>query len=147
MKSALLLALRSSLGLLLVIWGIVKIIASDRATAVSDGFYGGLLSLGSLIPILGVAQVVLGLLVIVGLFRTVTYTVQAIMLVSGAIAIWKYIADPFGMYLLTQEQSQILFFPSFALAVASLVIIAFKSDDKFALDTVLARRNAVPAPV
>lgn len=146
MKAALLLALRTTLGLLLVIWGVVKIVASERATAISDNFYGGLLSLDSLIPLLGVAQIVLGLLVVLGLFRTVTYSLQAVILVGGAVAIWQFILDPLGMYLLPQDQAQILFYPSAIIAVASLIMIAFKSDDKFALDVIRGpRQDAIEA--
>ena len=143
MKAALLLALRTTLGMLLVIWGVVKIVASDRATAISDNFYGGLLSLDSLIPLLGIAQVALGLLVVVGLFRTITYSLQAVILVGGAIAIWRFILDPLGMYLMPQEQAQLLFYPSSIIAVASLIMLAFKSDDKFALDELRGARHEV----
>lgn len=145
MKAALLLALRTTLGMLLVIWGVVKIVASDRATVISDNFYGGLLSLDALIPMLGVAQIALGLLVVLGLFRNITYSLQAVILVGGALAIWRFILDPLGMYLLPQEQSQILFYPSAIIAVASLILIAFKSDDRYALDEMRGARQ--PAEV
>ena len=139
MKAASLLALRVTTGMLLVIWGFVKVSASDRATIISDNFYGGVLSLDALIPVLGIAQILLGLAVVLGLFRKITYTLQAIILVAGALAIWKFILDPFGMYFLDQETSQILFYPSSLIAAGSLVLLAFMSDDRFSLDQMLRK--------
>ncbi|WP_372572280.1 hypothetical protein [Ruegeria jejuensis] len=142
MKSALLLALRLSTGLLLVIWGLIKAIAGETAIEVSDKFYGGALSAQNLQAILGWAEVVLGLLIILGLFRKITYSIQAIILVGGALAIWKYILDPFGMYLVDEASRQVLFFPSFTVAVGSLILLAFMSEDRIALDRILFASKA-----
>jgi hypothetical protein len=46
-----------------------------------------------------------------GLWRNYSYTAQAVVPVTGARTIRKYLLDPFGLYLLTRETSQILFFP------------------------------------
>jgi len=42
--------------------------------------------------------------------------------------------DPLGLYLLTRETSQILFFPSLGMAAATIVLIAFRDDDALSLD-------------
>lgn len=76
----------------------------------------------------------IGLLVCLGLLRKIAYPLQAAILVLGALAIWKYILDPLGLYLLTEETRQVLFFPSFCVAVASVILIAFKDEDTLALD-------------
>ena len=87
----------------------------------------------------GIFQIAVGTLVILGLFRRIVYPLQAAILCIGALAIWKYLLDPFGMYLLSREDSQLLFFPSLCLAAATLVILAFRDDDRLALDNRLAR--------
>lgn len=134
MKALLLLFLRLSTGLLLVAWGMVKIAAPQAATGVSDKYYGSTLSADALQTPLGAAEIVLGLLVCAGLLRKFTYPAQAVILVLGALAIWRYILDPLGLYLLNEETRQILFFPSFCVAVASLILLAFKEDDALSLD-------------
>lgn len=140
MKSLLLLALRVSTGVLLIIWGLIKMAAPDAAVHVSDKYYGGVISAAALQTPLGAAQIGLGVLVILGLFRRVIYPAQALVLVAGALAIWKYLIDPLGMYLLNEETRQVLFFPSTTVAIASLILLAFKDDDTLALDRVLFRR-------
>lgn len=141
MKPVLLLLLRVSTGALLVIWGLIKAKAPEAAIGVSDKYYGGALSAEALQAPLGWGQALLGVLVILGALRVVTYPLQAAVLVAGAAAIWKYLVDPLGLYLLSEETRQVLFFPSTTVAVASLVLLAFKSDDRFALDRLFARRG------
>lgn len=139
MKSILMLLLRTSTGALLVIWGLVKAMSPESAIGVSNKYYGGLISAEALQPILGWAQVALGVLVILGLLRKVVYPIQALVLVVGALAIWQYLVDPLGLYLLDEESRRLLFFPSTTVAVASLILIAFKSYDTIALDEILFR--------
>ena len=129
MKAIILLLLRVSTGLLLVAWGLVKIAAPTVAAGISDHYYFGSLSSDALQMPLGVVEVFVGLLVCLGLLRKFVYPIQAAILVVGALAIWRYILDPLGLYLLTEETRQLLFFPSFCVAMASLTIIAFKDDD------------------
>ena len=90
---------------------------------------------------LGIAEALLGALVVIGLFRPLVLPVQAIVLVVSALAIWRYLLDPFGLYLLTEETRQILFFPSLGMAAASLVSWAFCDEDRFALDRLFARKG------
>ena len=140
MKALLLLLLRTTTGLLLVIWGLIKVRAPESAISVSERYYGGLISAEALQPILGWGQVALGVFVVLGLLRTVVYPLQALVLVVGAAAIWQYLADPLGLYLVDAESRRTLFFPSTTVAVASLIMLAFKSDDGFSLDRILFRR-------
>lgn len=143
MKAILLLALRATTGALLIIWGTLRAMSPDTAVHLSEKYYSGTISADALISPLAYGQVALGGLVILGLFRMVVYPVQALVLIAGAAAIWKYLADPLGLYLLTEETRQILFFPSTTVAVASLIIIAFKEYDDLALDRVLFKRRPV----
>ena len=83
MKSLLLLLLRFTTGALLVIWGLIKVMAPASAIGVSNKYYGGLISAEALQPILGWAQIALGVFVIVGLLRAIVYPLQALVLVIG----------------------------------------------------------------
>ncbi|MGB3722740.1 MAG: hypothetical protein WA979_07980 [Pacificimonas sp.] len=140
MKSITLLLLRISTGALLLIWGFMKIGAPEAAIGVSEKYYGGIVSADMIQTPFGAAQIVIGLLVILGLFRKFAYPLQALILVVGALAIWKYILDPMGLYLLTEETRNILFFPSFCVAVATVVMIAFREHDKLSLDAKLGKK-------
>lgn len=132
-----LLFLRLGTGGLLILWGFIKVASPEAAIGVSDKYYEGTLSAASLQMPLGVLQVTLGVLVVVGLFRKVVYPISAVVLGVGLLAIWKYILDPFGLYLLTPETRNPLFFPSLTVFGASLALIAFKSEDKWSLDRLI----------
>lgn len=139
MKAALLLALRTTTGLLLVIWGSIRAFSPETSMRISDKYYSGTLSFDSLQMPLGIAQMALGVLVVLGLFRVVVYPLQAAVLVISSLAIWKYLLDPLGLYILTEETRSVLFFPSTTVAVATLIILAFKEYDTLALDRVFKR--------
>lgn len=134
MKAISLLLLRVATGLLLLIWGIVRLGAPEMGAHVSNKYYGGLGQTATIQMIWGAALVVIGLLCIAGLWRRFSYVAQAIILVTGALSIWKYLLDPLGLYLLTRETSQILFFPSLGMAAATLVLLAFRDEDSLSLD-------------
>jgi putative oxidoreductase len=138
-KAASLLFLRVSTGLLCVIWGLIRIGEPKAGVGVNSKYYGGLLADVSWQTPWGAFMLVVGLLTILGLLRKYAYPLQAAILCVGALAIWKYLLDPLGLYLLTRETSQVLFFPSLALAAATLVLLAFKGDDRYALDVKLGR--------
>jgi len=139
MKAVLLLALRATTGALLIIWGVLRVMTPQTAVGLSEKYYGGMISADALIMPLAYGQIALGALVILGFLRKVIYQLQAIVLVGGAAAIWKYLADPLGLYLLTPETNKLLFFPSTTVAVASLIIIFFKEYDRIALDRLLTK--------
>lgn len=140
MKAASLAFLRIACGLLLVIWGLIKLGAPEAAIGVSDKYYFGLVSAEVLQRPLGGAEALLGLLVVLGLFRKITLPLQALVLGFGALAIWRYLLDPLGQYLLTEDTRQVLFFPSLGIAAASLVLLAFQKDDRFALDALFGKK-------
>jgi uncharacterized membrane protein YphA (DoxX/SURF4 family) len=134
MKSVSLLLLRISTGLLLIIWGVVRLGAPDIGQHVSEKYYSGIGNAIAIQTIWGVALLIIGILCVAGLWRRYSYAAQAVVLVTGALAIWKYLLDPLGLYLLTRETSQILFFPSLGMAAATIVLIAFRDDDALSLD-------------
>lgn len=139
MKAASLLLLRVSTGLLLMIWGMIRLGAPEVGMHISEKYYQGVVSYAALQQPWGAAQLLIGALVCLGLFRRFAYPAQAVILCVGALAIWKYLLDPLGMYLLNAESRQVLFFPSLAVAAATLVLLAFRSDDRLSLDAKFGR--------
>lgn len=139
MKSATLTGLRISTGLLLIVWGLIRVGAPSMGAHVSEKYYAGLGAANGVQVAWGIALLVLGGLVVLGLFRRYALPAQAVVLVTGALAIWKYLLDPLGLYLLTRETSQVLFFPSLGIAFAALVLVAFREDDLFTLDRLIDR--------
>ncbi len=131
--------MRVAIGLLLVIWGLIKLASPEAAIGVSDKYYIGLISAEVLQRPLGAAEALLGVLVTLGLFRRLALPLAAVVLVGGAVAIWRYLLDPLGLYLLDAGTRQVLFFPSLTVAAASLAVIAFKDEDAIALDRLFKR--------
>ncbi|GGD03648.1 hypothetical protein [Pyruvatibacter mobilis] len=138
MKSVSLMLLRVGIGLLILIWAIIKLAATEAAIGVSDTYYGGILSDPTLQIVLGALQAVLAVAVIVGLFRRVTYPAMAALIGIGILPIWQSIVDPLGV-IFGQDNVQILFFPSLTVFFATLVMLAFRDEDTLSLD---ARRGA-----
>lgn len=143
MKAALLLALRTTTGALLVIWGVLKIVDPEHAIRISDKLYAQAISAEAMQVPLGIAEIALGVLVVLGLLRRVVYPAQAVVLCFGALALWKYLLDPLGYWLLTEETRNYLFFPSSTIAVASLILLAFRDYDTLALDRLFTRRKGL----
>lgn len=143
-KAGSLLLLRIGTGLLLALWGGLRLVSPAAGPGLANKYYGGLLNAPIVQLGFGTAEVAIGLLVVLGLFRRIAYPAQALILVPGAIALWRYLLDPMGLYLLDKEKSQILFFPSITLAAATLVLLAFRDDDLWSIDRKLssgARRS------
>jgi uncharacterized membrane protein YphA (DoxX/SURF4 family) len=133
-----LLLLRIGTGLLLVLWGSLRVFSPAAGPGLAGKYYGGFLQVETLQVAFGAAEIAIGLLVVLGLFRRTAYSLQALILIPGALVLWRYLLDPMGMYLLTKESSQILFFPSITVAAACLVLLAFRDEDLYSLD---ARRR------
>jgi len=112
--------LRLSLGYLLVIWGVDKLVNPAHGLAVSSRFYFGLFSLPWLMTAFGVAQVTLGALVMAGLWKRYTY--PAVVAITGmtVIGVWRSILDPWGWWL---TGSNALFYPSLIIFAAALVLL------------------------
>ncbi|UTW44581.1 DoxX family membrane protein [bacterium SCSIO 12696] len=134
MKALTIMLLRISTGLLLVVWGVYKLITPDKAISISNRYYSGMISAESIQMWLGLAEVVLGLMVCLGLLRRFTYPLQSIVLFFGAALIWQHLLDPLGLWLVEPENRKILFFPSLCVFFATLVPLVFKGDDRLALD-------------
>ncbi len=142
MKALSLLALRASTGALLIVWGSLRAFSPEHGVGLANKYYGGAVNTEMVQAAFGWGEIALGALVIAGLFRIVVYPLQALLLVGGAFAIWKHILDPLSLYLFTGEaKANILFFPSTTVAIATLVMLAFRADDRLSLDEVFAKKR------
>lgn len=139
MKAWSLLFLRVSTGLLCVIWGLIRLGEPAIGARVNGKYYGGILSGETTQYAWGGFLLLVGILTIAGFQRRYAYPLQAAILCVGALGIWKYLLDPMGLWLLDRDSAQVLFFPSLGMAAATLVLLAFRDDDKIALDEKLKR--------
>lgn len=126
MKSAALLLLRISLGLLLVIWGLDKLVNVKHGLDVSDHFYFGLFSNRLLLQAFGVVEVAAGVLILIGVLRRFTYPLLVAINAVTLLGVWKSVVDPWGWWL---EGANVLFYPSLIIFAASLVLWAFRDED------------------
>lgn len=113
--------LRASIGYLLVIWGVDKLVNPAHGLAVSDHFYFGWFSLPLLMPAFGVAQIVLGVLVVAGVWQRYTYPAVAAITGMTLVGVWRSIIDPWGWYL---TGANALFYPSLIVFAAVLVLLS-----------------------
>jgi uncharacterized membrane protein YphA (DoxX/SURF4 family) len=140
MKAWSLLFLRVSTGLLCVIWGLIRLGEPAIGAHVNGKYYGAIFSGEAIQYVWGGFLLLVGILTIAGFQRRYAYPLQAAILCVGALGIWKYLLDPLGLWLLDRDSAQVLFFPSLGMAAATLVLLAFREDDKIALDEKLKPR-------
>ncbi len=143
MKQNTLLFLRVSVGLLVLIWGIDKVVDFEHAQGISDRFYLGLFSSALLLQIWGVFQSAIGALTIAGLFRRWVYPVVVAINAVSMLGVWRSIVDPWGWVL---EGTNVLFFPSLIILAASLLLWAYRDEDATALDRRVGRRTDAEPP-
>ena len=143
MKAATLLFLRVSVALLVLFWGLDKIVNVQHAINVSDAFYFGLLSFPGLVPILGVLECAVAVLALIGLYRWLVDPVIALINLGSLLSVRASIIDPWGWFL---EGTNALFFPSLTVFAACLVLLAFRREETLVLDRrrVEAEPEAVP---
>ena len=136
MKAWSLLLTRVTVGWLLVLWGLDKLVNVEHSVRVAETFYFGIGTGQLILTVFGVLEAILGLLVVVGLMRRVAYPVATVVLGLTAVGVWKSILDPWGWVL---EGTNVLFYPSAIVLAASLVLWAFSEEDRLALDARRAR--------
>jgi putative oxidoreductase len=136
MKAWSMLVLRISLGLLMLIWGVDKLVNVEHGMLVSERFYLGAFSVPALLHAFGVAQMALGVLIVMGLFGKYLYPVLLVITGVTLLAVWRSIIDPWGWYL---DGANALFFPSLVIFAGALVLMGFREFDVYSLD---ARNSA-----
>lgn len=136
--------LRVGMGLFLVLWGVDKLAATEASQGIFSHFYG--ISAGpSLVQVAGGAEILLGTLLAVGLFRVpAAWIALGVNGVSTA-ASWKQILDPWGWFGLTDGGTH-LFLASIVIMAANVVLVLNARDTTATLDAALRGRGAgVPA--
>jgi putative oxidoreductase len=137
-----LLIMRIGTGMLLVLWGGVRLLKDDMGPNLANKYYGGVANDGTLQLAFAGFEVALGLLVVLGLARKYTLVAAALILVGGAIPIWRHFLDPYGQYLFANPgDANLLFFPSLTVAGASLALVALREMDTLALDKVFGKKG------
>lgn len=131
MKPLGLLLLRLSMGWLQVLWGLDKLVNVEHSVRVAESFYLGVGANATMLGVFGVAQIALGALIMLGLFRRFSYPLQTLIVLVTALGVWKSIVDPWGWVL---EGSNVLFYPSLIILAGALVLQGFQADDELALD-------------
>jgi uncharacterized membrane protein YphA (DoxX/SURF4 family) len=137
-KSLSVLALRVSLGALMIVWGLDKLVNPAHGEKVAKHFYFGLMGSAAMMPVLGVAQIALGLLVTAGVGRRYGYPVLAGVTGMTLLGVWRSVVDPWGWML---KGSNALFFPSLIIFAAVLVLIAFRDEDVLTASALTTQPN------
>ena len=123
-------ALRVTTGLLLVIWGLEKPVEHGvRVPAIVHQVLG---------HVLGVLEPVLGVLVVVGLWRKKTYPVVFVVLAIATLAVWRSVLDPWGWFL---EGANVLFYPLVIIVAGAAVLWGTQDEDTLTLDHKLAAKG------
>lgn len=137
-----LLIMRIGTGMLLVLWGGVRLLSDGMGTNLANKYYGGVGADGTLQLVYAGIEVTLGVLVVLGILRRFTLVGSAIILVGGVIPIWRHFLDPYGQYLFASpDEANLLFFPSLTVAGAALALIALRDMDTLALDRVIGKKG------
>ncbi len=131
MQRSALLLLRISLGGLMVYWGIDKLINVSHGVTVAEKFYGGASVSTAVMQGFGVAQVLLGVLIVIGLLRRLTYPLLLLVTGTTLLAVWQSIIDPFKRL---TTGGNLIFYPSLIIFAGALVLLAFREQDGLALD-------------
>jgi putative oxidoreductase len=131
MQQISLLLLRISLGWLLVIWGADKVFNVEHGMAVANKFYFGFLAAESAMQVAGTLQMLVGLAVVVGFARRWVYPLQVLLNSASLLAVFKSVVDPWGWVF---SGTNALFYPSLIIFAASLLLIAFRADDRWVLE-------------
>ena len=131
-----LLLLRISLAGLIFWWGLIKGLNTGAGQSVSDTYYGGVFSIEYLLIAFGWFQVLLAVLVVLGLFRMITYPIMFVINGFVAVAVWQSLIDPFWMWMGGEKPETVnaLFYPSIIVAMACWVLIAFCRYDTISID-------------
>jgi putative oxidoreductase len=90
-----LLALRITLGLFLLQWGVEKFVVPQSSTFIWSHFYGVNVP-QTLGYIFGAAEIAIALCMILGLFRTIIYGAALILHTITVLVTWRQLIDPWG---------------------------------------------------
>lgn len=147
-RAAMLLALRVTIAGLFFWWGLARALDTGVGQAVSEGFYGGALSARTLLVAWGWLQAAIGVALALGLLRVPLLLVVLAANLASAIVTFQFIIDPFWLYLPGEKPIAFghLFYPSAINVAVPFVLLAFRHDDRWALDAALGSGSAERTP-
>ncbi len=131
MRAWALLALRVSLGWLMVVWGVDKLTDVEHAQRVAESFYLGIGTGAGFLTVAGVAQILVGVAAVVGWQRRLVWPVLALVNGITLVAVWVSVVDPWGFVL---DGGSLVFYSSAPIFAGILVGWAFMDQDTLALD-------------
>ncbi len=91
-----LLILRVTLGVFLLVWALEKFVLPDRTVGIYAKFYGITIDTG-LSPFIGVAETLLALALLCGLWRRWSYGLATLIHAYSVVSTWREIIDPWGL--------------------------------------------------
>lgn len=132
--------LRGGMGLFLVVWGIDKLASMPASQQIFSHFYG--VSAGELLMrAAGFSEIVLGLLLVAGIFRRPVAWIVLLIHATSTIASWRMILDPWGLMGIGPGGTH-LFLSSIVIVTVSVVLVLEASGDRLPADA--ARRQGGP---
>lgn len=131
------LVLRVSLGIFIVLWGVDKIVASNDTVNIFSYFYKLPINT-SLAVMIGVAEILLGLAILMGFQRKLSYGLGLIAHLISTVSSWKQMIDPWGLYILDGKNSH-LFLAAIPVLAAFIVLYMNRDDSNYTLDSLLKK--------
>lgn len=137
MKPVSLLLLRVSLGWLMVVWGIDKLVDVEGAQRLAETFYWGLGTGAGILTVFGGLEIVLGAMVVVGFMGRITWPIMALVNGLTLLGVWASVVDPWGFFL--ERGGSMTFYTSAIVFTGVLVGWAFSDQDEISMDRRRAR--------
>lgn len=140
--------LRMSLGMLLVWWGLHRIVAPVKGVGLQNKFYFGMFPSESMQYAFGFVELAIGLLVVVGLFRKFAVPAQLMITGFSAMTIITALLDPFALWLPFDKVAPVqhLFYPSVIALAAAVFLFLLREQDRLSLDHLIASMRKSDEP-
>lgn len=141
--------LRISLGMLLVWWGLHRILTPMKGVGLQQKFYFGLFPSESIQYAFGYFELTVGALVVLGLFRKFAVPAQLMITGFSAMTIITALLDPFALWLPFEKVAPIqhLFYPSVIALASAVFLFLMREHDRLSLDHLLSSMRKPSAPV
>jgi uncharacterized membrane protein YphA (DoxX/SURF4 family) len=128
------------MGVFLVAWGADKLLATEGSRRIFSGMYS-IESGPTLVQLAGVAEMILGAALTVGLLRVIAAWFALVINLISTAASWRQILDPWGVLGLTDGGTH-LFLASIVIMAVGVVLVLNAGDDTATLD----RRLGIGSP-
>ena len=132
MKAFTLLVLRVSLGWLMVVWGVDKLVDVEGAQRLAENFYWGLATGAGIQTVFGWLEIALGIVVVVGWMAKVAWPIMALVNGLTLLGVWASVVDPWGFWL--ERGGSMTFYASAIVFTGILVGWAFTNQDEISVD-------------